>query len=262
MAVRWERSSGTRAAAPPQAASTWNQRLWSRASGGEFGEGIEGAGSGGSGGGDDEERSFAGGEVFGDGGAEGFGLHAEGVVDFDGAESGGAESAGAGGFEEGMMAFGGGVEDGVGGEGAKAGGGELGPAIGEGSEDGGLVGFGAAGGEDAVRRVAGPAESLGEGADEVELHFGGEGAVAPRGELGIEGGDESVGGDAHGGGRRVEEAVVARVRGVDLIAGERGGEAAEGLVGRGGVVEVEGLGDGADAGCVELGGDGEVFDAW
>ena len=94
----------------------------------------------------------------------------------------------------------------------------------------------------------------------MEFHLGGEGGVAPRGELRVERGDQRVAGDAHGGGSGIEEAVVVGVGGVDLVAGELGRDGAQGFRGREGMVEGEGLGEGADGGNVEGGRDGERFD--
>jgi hypothetical protein len=54
----------------------------------------------------------------------------------------------------------------------------------------------------------------------MEFHLGGKRAVAPRGHLRIERGDQRVRRDAHRRRRGVKEPEIARVRGVDLPSGE------------------------------------------
>jgi hypothetical protein len=81
-----------------------------------------------------------------------------------------------------------------------------------------VIGLGAAAGERAVGGGGVVAESLREGADQVTLDLDRQRRVAPRRQLGIERGHQRVGGHAHRGRRGVEQAVIAGMRRVNLVA--------------------------------------------
>src|SRR5580698_9201904 len=130
------------------------------------------------------------------------------------------------------------------------------PARCEGAEEGGLVGFSTAAGETAVG-VAGQAELDREGLDEATFGFGGEGAMAPGRELRIESGDDEVGDDSHEGRSGIEEAEVARVGRVDLMACEGGGIATQHVDAGRWFVEGKRVEERGELGWVEFGRDGE-----
>lgn len=188
-----------------------------RADVGDGREGVVGAEDGGAGRGVHVEGGVAGIFGGGNGGVEGGGHHAAGGVDGDGPHGRGTEAQHLRGFFDAVVPVGAGEED----EFAPAGGvtfcfrvWEEGVAR---DDDGGGVGGGAALDGDAARVGAGQAEEVGEGAGGGFLDDGQGGRDLVDVDIGVEDGEDELGGYAYGIGGSVEfvqEALVPGVYGV------------------------------------------------
>ncbi len=214
--ARTGRSSGTSAAPPPHAASTCSQSPHLLRHLGDLGDRIDRAGAGRAHGGDDEKgraplravRRHTGRELRGD--------HPQGGVHPHLAHRLGAEPAEPRRLEEGVVGLRRDVEHRLAAQGEQAAASDLGEGAGERRQQRGMVRLRAPRGEGPLQPGGVEAEAFAEGADQMLLDLGRHRAVAPGGELRVEGGHQGVGGDPHRGRCRVEQPEVARMRGVDL----------------------------------------------
>ena len=193
---------------------------------GESDEVVDGAGVGGAGGADDAEGLVAGGEICADRGFEGRGIELHARVHGDAAKGAASESEQADGFVERMMAFRGGVENGLRADGSDTFFDGVREVSGESHCERGKVCFVATAGEGAVEG-GGPADTFADPAHGLGFNLRGELRAREAGELRIERGDEGFGENGDVGRRGIHQAEVVGGGNVESLVDELGGDVVE-----------------------------------